>query len=248
MRLASALTLLFTVAQISAHAEPLVDHAPWDTLLRHHVREGRVDYAALKSDPQPLDRYLDALRYVETGQLAAEEHLAFWINAHNACAVKGVLAQYPVASVKDIPEFFDGRTYPVGGEALTLNDLHAHSRRPGDWRVHFTLANASLSGPPLRAEAYVPERLEEQLNEQAGQFLLDPDHGMRVDRPRRVLWVSRLFEWYRKDFILNGPLTGDSLLLVLRRHVDPDLLTQARARPFALNFMEYDWTLNDGGE
>lgn len=226
--------------------EAAVEHASWDEVLRHRVREGQVDYAGLKSDRQPLERYLTALRYVETGQLASTQaHLAFWINAYNACVITGVLEHYPIRSVKEVPGFFDALTYQIGGEALTVNQLKANGRRLGDWRAHFAMVDASLGSPPLRAEAYVPERLEEQLDEQAQAFLLDPDRGMRVERSWRVLWVSRLFQWYRKDFILNGPLTSESLLLVLRRHVDPELLAQAAQRPVALNFLEYDWALND---
>lgn len=230
-----------------ARAQDPVDHAPWDALLRQRVQNGLVDYAGLKSDPQPLDRYLAMLRYVEPGQLSAQEQMAFWINAYNACVFKGVLDHYPIRSVKDVQGFFDKLTYPIGGETLTLNQIESKGRALGDWRVHFAVVCASTSCPTLRAETYLPERLDAQLSEQAQQFLRNPEHGMRVDETKRVLWVSKIFKWYAKDFVRKGPLTSESLLLVLRRHADPALLRQAEQRPLALNFLEYDWTLNDQG-
>ena len=38
-----------------------VDYAGWDGLLRDHVRDGRVDYAAISRDPR-FDDFVDTLR------------------------------------------------------------------------------------------------------------------------------------------------------------------------------------------
>lgn len=241
----AVLLILLTACPATAQAEPLIDQAPWDGLLSRHVRDGRVDYAGLKADPQPLEHYLIALRYAETSQLESpEDQLAFWINAYNACVLKHVADHYPVATVKAVPGFFDTLTCQIGRKAMTLNQIHVTGRRIGDWRIHMALANGASGNPPLRAEAYAPDRLDGQLNDQARRFLLDPDRGMRVDPDWRFVWVSHIFKWYTRDFIRKGPLTSDSLLLVLHRHVDPALLERAQRQPLALNFLDYDWALN----
>ena len=223
-----------------------MDHAPWDGLLRRDVKDGRVDYRSLQQARVVLERYLAQLAYVDSNALPSPEaKLAFWVNAYNACVVKGVLERYPLASVKDVKGFFDGARYQIGGQSLTLNQLEAKGRALGDWRIHFALVCASSSCPTLRAEAYVPERLESQLTEQVEQFLRDPIRGLRVDEAKRMLWVSKIFKWYANDFIRQGTLTGETLLLVLNRYLDAAWLAQAQRRPLALNFFEYDWTLND---
>ena len=227
-------------------AEPVVDHAPWDTLLRRDVKDGRVDYPGVQQQREVLDGYLAQLKLADPMSLPSKEaQLAFWINAYNACVFKGVLDHYPLRSVKDVKGFFEKIPYAIGGESLTLNELEAKGRALGDWRIHFAVVCASSSCPILRAEAYVPERLEQQLTEQVGQFLRDPTRGLRVDEAKRMLWVSKIFKWYAKDFVRDGALTSETLLLVLHRYVDAAWLAQAQRRPLALNFLEYDWTLND---
>lgn len=230
----------------AAVSQPRVDHALLDELLRRHVQDGLVDYQGLKADPEALERYLRSLQYVDPSRLQApEEQLAFWINAYNACVLKGVLDHYPLTSVKEVKGFFDRIRYQIAGSPLTLNQLEAKGRALGDWRIHFAVVCASSSCPILREEAYVPERLEQQLTGQVGQFLRDPARGLRVDEAKRMLWASKIFKWYAKDFVRQGALTSETLLLVLHRYLDATWLAQAQRRPLALNFFEYDWTLND---
>ncbi len=227
-------------------AQQTVDHAPWDGLMRRYVKGGLVDYQGLQRERAVLDQYLAQLTGANPDALpSTQEKLAFWANAYNACVVKGVLDHYPLTSVKDVKGFFDGVRFPAGGQSLTLNQLEAKGRALGDWRIHFAVVCASSSCPILRAEAYVPERLEQQLTEQVGQFLRDPIRGLRVDEVKRMLWVSKIFKWYAKDFVRQGALTSETLLLVLHRYLDASVLEEAQRRPLALNFLEYDWTLND---
>ncbi len=227
-------------------AQDIVDHAPWDGLMRRDVKDGLVDYQGLQRERAALEQYLAQLAHVDPDTLPSPAaKLAFWANAYNACVVKGVLEHYPLKSVKDVKGFFDGVPYPVGGQSLTLNQLEAKGRALGDWRIHFAVVCASSSCPILRSEAYVPERLEQQLAGQVGQFLRDPARGLRVDEAKRILWVSKIFKWYAKDFVRQGALTSETLLLVLHRYLDAAWLSQAQRQPLALNFFEYDWTLND---
>ena len=51
--------------QCEAAAEFDHTHAACDALLKQHVRDGWVNYSALKADPKPLGAYLDSLAAVQ---------------------------------------------------------------------------------------------------------------------------------------------------------------------------------------
>ncbi len=229
----------------TATAQPPGDYRLWEKLLTRYVRQGLVDYTGLRADRALLDRYLAALAAADLKWLTARnEQLAFWINAYNACVVKGVLDHYPIRSVKDVKGFFERIRYHIGGESLTLNDIEAKGRAVGDWRIHFALVCASSSCPSLRAAAYVPERLEAQLTDQITQFLRDASRGLRLEPSGRVVWVSKMFQWYAKDFVPWSRLTAASLLPVISTYLDQNTMRDIQQHQPALKFLEYDWTLN----
>ncbi len=235
-------------ASASSLAAAEVDHAVWDGLLKRHVKETRIDYQGLMAERDALEGYLKSLRAATPGQGSREAQLAFWINAYNACVVQGVLERYPTTSVKRIRGFFDGLQYPVAGEEVTLNGIEAKGRALGDARIHYAVVCASSSCPFIRNEAYAPERLEEQLADQARRFLNDPQRGIRVDGS--LLWASKIFDWYAEDFLAAAPgaprqMTAQTLLAVVKPSLG-EALAQAGQRPsLALKFMPYDWSLND---
>ena len=91
----------------AALAAPAFDptHAGFDALLKRHVADGRVNYAALKAAPQPLDAYLDRLAAVPEAEFKAwpeKERLAFLINLYNAATLKLIVENYPIKSIRSI--------------------------------------------------------------------------------------------------------------------------------------------------
>ena len=260
MRLTRSVLLLLAVAMTVGaptylEAEKYTDHSAWDGLLHRYVRAGFVDYEGMQRERDVLDRYLASRNEVSRLQIVPHEmELADWINTYNACVVKGVLDHYPLKSVKDVKGFFDHIRYRVNGEPpLTLNDIERRGRMLRDWRMHFAVVCASSSCPPLRSEAYVPERLNDQLAEQARQFLNDPQKGLRLEPRQETLWVSKIFQWYTKDFIPDGHLSAEKLLEVLRPVLDPAIaqaIGQELLKDYQLHvkFLDYDWSLNERHE
>lgn len=234
----SASLLLFVAAW--AAEPPRIDHGPWDQLLRRSVREGLVDYDGFKRDRRALDQYLAMLQQ-SPATLSREGQLAFWINGYNATVVAEVLDHEPVQSVKDIRGFFTGTRHRLGGESLTLNQIEAKARDFGDWRVHVALVCASTSCPLLRSEAYAPERLIEQLADQARRFLSNPQWGQRVEGGS---WrVSKIVQWYAGDFV-HGALTVESLVETLAPYLEAPEVARIREQARTLKFLDYDWSLN----
>jgi hypothetical protein len=77
-------------------------HAKFDTLLKTHVQDGKVNYAALKQD-KLLDEYLNDLKNATPAALSGrDEKIAFWINAYNAYTLKLIVDNYPLKSIKDL--------------------------------------------------------------------------------------------------------------------------------------------------
>lgn len=225
-----------------------VDQTLWDDVLARYVHDGRVDYAGLMTSRASLESYLyDLAQDVPENVRSREEQMAFWINAYNACVLKGVLDRYPIPSVKRIAGFFDRLRYRIAGRELTLNQIESAGRALGDWRLHMALVCASASCPPLRAEAYVADRLEDQLSDQTRRFLADSTRGIHLD-DRRLL-LSQIFTWYVQDFVRGAKrLTLAKLLPVIQPYVKEELILVIEREQPAIGFLDHDWSLNALGQ
>ncbi len=240
--IAMLLTTLWGPAPL--HAE--IDHHSWDQLLHKYVDDaGLVDYEGVQSQRDLLDAYLTSLADIDPTGLDSKEQLALWINAYNACVLKGVLDHPGMISVQDVKGFFDKVRYPVVRASLTLNQIEERGRALGDWRIHMAVVCASSSCPSLRHEAYAPARLEEQLTEQAKRFLADETRGLRLDG--NTLWLSKIFKWYAKDFVPTGRPSAATLMQVLAPYAPPPAVQAAEQPGVTLQFFEYDWSLNNRG-
>ena len=129
-----------------------LSHRVWHELLGTHVRDGVVDYPAIRRQGQ-LPSYVSLLNRVDPGRLSAGERLAFWINAYNAFAVTGILDGYSPDTLFGLYRYFIAREYSVGGQPVNLYNLEreiliAQFHEP---RVHFAIVCASASCPKLQS-------------------------------------------------------------------------------------------------
>ena len=100
----------------------------------------------------------------------------------------------------------------------------------------------------IRSAAYTADRLDAQLDDALRRFLSDRSRN-RYDAGSGTLRVSRIFDWYRKDFE-QGHQGYASLEAVFARHADRladrgDARARIRAGDYRLDFLPYDWALND---
>jgi len=137
------------------------DHSAWDAFLKKNVNEsGEVDYRSITKDPKELNDYLASLMAVPEMELTSwprEETLAFWLNAYHAVSIKLVADNYPVASVQNIPSFWDIAAFHLGDikkgqRQYSLNDIREKSLIGvyHDEKIHLALSVAAKSGPKLR--------------------------------------------------------------------------------------------------
>ena len=100
----------------------------------------------------------------------------------------------------------------------------------------------------LRNEAFVAARLDAQLEDGMRRFLSDRTRN-RYDAGEGKLEVSRIFDWYGKDFE-RGHSGFTSVKAALARYADlladkPEDRARVRGQQADVEFLEYDWALND---
>ena len=225
--------------------EPL-DHSSFDLMLRKYVdEEGFVDYKRWQQNRKDLSAYLENLTTNPPNdkRWSREEKLAYWINLYNAFTIDLILEYYPVKSIKDIGSSiqvpfvntpWDIKLIVIGKEKYDLNNIEHNILRKifNEPRIHFAINCASYSCPKLRREAFTAEKLEEQLEEQAREFLNDPKRNNITEEKAEV---SKIFQWFGGDFKKET-----SLAEFINPYV-PATLTKATD----ITFMDYDWSLND---
>lgn len=241
------------------------DHGAWDALLGRHVAwvsdgtASRVDYTGFQSDVEDLDAYLAALSDVPLQEFATwdgAQRLAFLVNAYNAFTVRLVLTRYPdLDSIKDLGSLFSSpwkqRFFTLLGEQRHLDDIeHGLIRPPGAYdepRIHFALVCAAIGCPALRDEAFVADRLDQQMEDSLVRFLSDRSRN-RYNPDTGTLAVSKLFDWYEEDFSRgdHGFKSVRDLLaryahLLADRGPDRDRIRRGQAE---IRYLAYDWRLN----
>jgi Protein of unknown function, DUF547 len=239
-----------------AHAASFDQSYPlWNAVLHRYVKDARVDYAGLSAHPQELNQFLDQVAAVPESdfkQWNQNQQLAFLINAYNAYTIKLILDHYPIASIKDIGHIWSGPwDQPVVhlfGKTITLNTIEQGMLRKNytEPRIHFAIVCASIGCPPLRSEAYVANRLDEQLNEQARQFMANRSKN-RVDAVDHAIYLSPIFKWYAEDFQkkAGGVLQFVQPYWPANERAEVEKLGQNN---FEIRYTDYNWSLNKQGQ
>ncbi|MBE2259658.1 MAG: DUF547 domain-containing protein [Rhodobacteraceae bacterium] len=256
----------FALLPLSVNAAFDQSHAAWTALLERHVvlidggKASQVDYAGLAKERSALKAYLDSLSAVPRAQFdswSKPRQLAFLINAYNAFTVELILTRYPdLKSIRDLGNLvfnspWQQKFFTLFGEPRHLDWIeHETIRKPGahdDPRIHFAVNCASVGCPMLNDEAFVGERLDAQLEQQARRFLADRSRN-RFDAKTGTLMVSRIFDWYGRDFEA-GHRGITSLKQFLGSYADLLAATPAdqalvRRGLVEIDYIDYDWALN----
>ena len=234
---------------------------------------GRVDYAALAGNAlfEEYQLCTGRLRAFDPASLTTREAgLAFWINLYNALIIDAVIAFGVKESVQEVSGFFWRAAYNIGGRRYSAHDIEhgilranaAHPAIPGrhfgprdprrqyslttlDARLHFTLVCAARSCPPIAV--YDATHIDAQLVMATRAFV--NGGGLAIDPQAKVIWLSKIFQWYAPDF--GAAPIGLGRRQPLLSFIAPYLaggVSQAtlRACGWRVRFRPYDWRLNDG--
>ena len=257
-----ATLMLLAGAQRTPAAPPSYDD--YRAVLMAFVDEnGLVDYASLKEQPGYLDDVLLALEAVKADDCASwskPDQIAFWINAYNALTLHAIIDHYPIRpaapngsyppnSIRQIPGVWDRMRVHVAGEEITLQYIETKHLREDfkEPRIHVALVCAAMSCPKLRREPYEGAKLDQQLDDQARDFLSNP-RNFKIDRDRGVVRVSEIFRWYQDDFLpATRPQHELPATQALRAFTTPYLGRADRdfVQSAHIEYIPYDWTLNE---
>lgn len=221
-------------------------HEDFDVMLKKYVSiDGKVDYKGFIKGKAALEKYLELLSQnpPDRSRWSQEEQLAYWINAYNAFTIKLIIDHYPLKSIRDIKpkvpvplfntvwhiEFFE-----IGGKPASLDEIeHKILRKEFEEpRIHFAINCASFSCPILSNEAFVPEKIEQQLERAASLFINDPQRNKI--KPDQVE-ISQVFSWFKEDFTRKGDIID-----YLNRYSKVKINKKAK-----VSHLPYDWSLNE---
>ena len=235
-RILAFLLVTFSLTSISQKSQLDLFFQKTDIFMSMNVNNGKVDYAGLKDNTASLNELIELLKKTEAKDVTEKNYQkAYLINAYNLFVIQGVVKNYPVSSPMQIPGFFKGIKYELGDFGkVTLNELENKLIRKvyNDPRVHFVLVCGGLGCPPIIDEAYLPSKLETQLEIQTKKALND-DSFIRV-KENEVL-LSEIFKWYPDDFRNKGQ-DEVNYINKFRTEKIPD--------KSKIGYYPYDWSLN----
>jgi len=143
---------------------------------------------------------------------------------------------------------WDMKFFKIGGKEMDLNEIeHDIIRKEFDEpRIHFAVNCASYSCPHLRNEAFVADRLDDQLTDQTKVFLADARKNKVVNGDK--IYLSKIFQWYSTDFtkkgffsrLFGGKGRSQKLIEFIQPYTDTSLTKNTK-----IEFMEYNWLLNE---
>lgn len=225
------LGLLFLYHPVKAQEGIFKD---FNTFYSLYVHLGKVKYDQIKSNRTLIEMLVSRIGEQSLNGKSDDYKAAFYINAYNLLTIYQIVENYPVIkSVMEIPGFFKGRKFLVAGNYMTLDELEFKSlfEIKKDARYHFALVCGAQSCPLLYNQAFVPDKLDQQLDIRARVMLNIETY---VDPLEGELRLFKVMEWYRTEFESN-----QSLISWINEFRDAPL-----NEDIPIVFTEYDWGLN----
>jgi hypothetical protein len=261
---ATVLLMVSSIVQAFDHQHPILTQVLSDVVqLSPDKKQTRVDYRLLNKQPDQLNQYLTALSSVKQSEYelwTGNEQLSFLINAYNGFTLQLINQNYAkfengkAESIKDLGSFFSSpwkkSFFTLLDEKRSLDDVEHNMIRAWFERplIHAAVVCAAVSCPPLRNQAFVANKLEQQLDDQMRQFLSD-DQNNTISLSDNRVKLSSIFKWYAEDFEKGqqGFNRLNDLIKAYQADIadDPQQLIWLQKQDFKISYLDYDWRLND---
>lgn len=206
-----------------------------DTFMFHYVTNGKVNYKAIKSNSEDLNKLILFIENKSLDSLDKNTKKAYLINAYNLYVIKQVISKYPLKSPMDVAGFFETTKFNVGGKKYTLNHIENNILRKEykDPRLHFVLVCGAIGCPVIANFGYNPIELDAQLKSQTKKAL---NNSKFVYQNDKGVFLSEIFSWYKEDF---GGSTESAVNYINKYR------TKAFSKTANVQFYPYDWKLNE---
>jgi len=235
---------------------------------------GLVNYAKLRRRRVVLNNAVSKLSNVKRAEYdkwPRMQKIAFWINAYNIFTLKVVvnnypikpipykiLFNYPVNSIVHISDFWTRDYFNIMGRQYTLREIERDMllKQFGEARICFGIFYATLSSAPLRNEAFLGEKLDKQLDDQAKKFFANK-LAFKIDSADKIVYLSTIFsifDWHKdvflsrygtdKNFRDQKPIDRAALNCIKNyiSEADADYLLKQN---YTVKYIKYDWILNE---
>jgi hypothetical protein len=252
--------------------EDSFSHAVFEKLLKTYVdSEGKIDYPRWQNSAEDrwlLDSYLAAVSAYSPENSSKRfatpnDELAYWMYSYNAWVIRSVLQSWPLSSVTDVTAplelttgfgFFYRQRFLFGDSSYSLYAVENSKIRDQykDARIHFVLNCASESCPIARTVLPTGEGLERLLEDATTEFVSD-ERNVRISDAEKTVYLNSIFKWYEKDFVNELRKRGlpvEGGLMSYINSAAPEALRPSigAALEYDVEFMEYDWSLNQSGD
>lgn len=210
------------------------NYAALDDFLKKYVSAtGEVDYTKIKANIKELDLIVKELSStIVAGTWNKHEKLAFWINTYNVFTIQLLVQNFPIQSIQNLDggKTWDVKRIHIGGKKYSLNNIENDIIRPQfkDARIHFAVNCGAKSCPPLLNAAYIPSKLEAQLENQTKKFFNSKKYQKIT--PNAVS-LTKIMDWYAIDF--------GNILDFVNKYSDVKVNKDS-----PITFQNYDWSLN----
>tara|TARA_B100000780_G_scaffold43210_1_gene26798 strand:- start:775 stop:1470 length:696 start_codon:yes stop_codon:yes gene_type:complete len=224
------LIIIFSILSLSFFSQRSI-HERWSVELRKYVdTKGQVDYVNWYKNKEGLNAYIIVLKQNHPQEYWSKNQIkAYWINTYNALTIKIILDNFPIKSIKDIKNPWNDIIIKYDSKSYSLDEIeHNILRKMNDPRIHFAINCASISCPKLLNKAYMPHKVEKQLDQASKRFLKSSNE---IDK--NEIKISKIFLWFKKDF---G--NTKNLLNFIEKYSSIKL-----ANP-KIKYLEYNWKLN----
>ncbi|MEA3547961.1 MAG: DUF547 domain-containing protein [Thermodesulfobacteriota bacterium] len=252
--------LLLTLWATSVHAD--FDVSLYQQFLQSHVIPRQqikgfslnvVDYETIyqsrENDKSLYNRVKQQLNDFQPETLTSrDEQIAFWINAYNFAAIKMIIDHYPVDSIRSRSiNFFKNpwkmKILGIGNKMFSLDEIE-HEILLGklqEPRAHFAIVCASLSCPDLSVTAFSAAKLSKQLEEQATLFLQNQHKGIRIDRQKKTVSFSKIFQFDKKTFPKGASDAVGFIAPYIKNERARGFLASGN---YKIKYLNYNWELN----
>lgn len=241
-------------------------------LKKYVNQDGLVDYKALSHKKMEMGKLLEQFKKLDRNEYnswSKDDKLAFWINGYNLNFLKIIVDNYPIESnrmlrlfwppnsIRHIKGIWDEHKFIIMDEEFTLQEIDQRflQKEFGEPLAFFAISYASVSGTPLRNEAYCGRNLSTQFDDQVKKFLAG-QHAFKIDRENQKVYLSSILNstWYGNQFIAKYGTdlkfkqqepTVRAILNFLTKYVSPQDVDYLETGNYTVEFLRYDWTLND---
>lgn len=207
-----------------------------NAFFKKNVSYGGVNYPGIKAAPAELNELVAMVGSYNASAVDKNTKKAFYLNAYNILVIKNVVNHYPISKPLDVPGFFDAKKFKIAGSSMTLSAIENKVVRPTfkDARVHFALVCAAKSCPPIASYAFMPSKVNSQL-EAITKKALNRKSFIKVNSEKKTVALSQILDWYKEDFLAEAP----NILAYVNKY-----RTEKIPASYKQSFYTYNWALN----